>query len=61
MIIAPTGEPLAEALPEHTTLLHTTLDLRKNTNWYLNQCRTDVIALDYKYALCICQASYMRT
>jgi hypothetical protein len=39
---------LDEALPEQTTFLRATLDLRKNADWYLNQCRTDVIALDYK-------------
>jgi predicted amidohydrolase len=48
MIVAPTGETLSEAVPAQTTLLRATLDLGKNTDWYLSQCRTDVIALAYK-------------
>ena len=47
MIIAPNGEILNEASPKSTSVLRATLDLRKNSDWYLNQSRTDVIALTY--------------
>ncbi len=45
LIIAPNGEVLDEVEPGSTALLRRTLDLSKNANWYLDQCRTDVLAV----------------
>jgi predicted amidohydrolase len=48
MIIAPDGEVLAEVTGEETRLLRATLDLAQTGNWYLSQCRRDVVSMYYK-------------
>lgn len=48
MIVAPDGEVLAEASGERTTVLRETLDLEQNGNWYLSQCRRDVVGMYYQ-------------
>jgi omega-amidase len=45
LIIAPNGEVLDEAEFGSTTLIRQKLDLSHNANWYLNQCRTDILAV----------------
>lgn len=45
VIIAPNGEVLDEAELGSTTLIRQTLDLAQNADWYLDQCRTDVLAV----------------
>lgn len=46
LIIAPNGAVLAEeANPNATTLVRNTIDLTQNADWYLEQCRTDVVAV----------------
>ena len=46
LLIAPNGGVLAEeADPDATTLMRRTIDLTQKADWYLEQCRTDVVAV----------------
>ena len=42
-IIAPDGQILQEILSPHRAELRYTLDLTQNSNWYLNQHRSDIV------------------
>ncbi|MBA2682359.1 MAG: carbon-nitrogen hydrolase family protein [Ktedonobacteraceae bacterium] len=43
-IIAPSGQVLQEHLSPHKAMLRQTLDLTQNSNWYLSQRRSDIVA-----------------
>ncbi len=45
VLIAPKGAVLVEAEPGATTLVRRTIDLTENADWYLKQCRTDVVTV----------------
>ncbi|MGH2506675.1 MAG: carbon-nitrogen hydrolase family protein [Ktedonobacteraceae bacterium] len=45
LLIAPNGEVLDEVDLGATACLRQKLDLTQNANWYLGQCRTDVLAV----------------
>lgn len=47
MIIAPDGSVLQEVVSEQRTILRATIDLAMVSQWYLDQCRNDVVALHY--------------
>ncbi len=42
-IIAPSGQILQEILSPQRTHLRSTLDITQNSNWYLNQRRSDIV------------------
>ncbi|HZR43444.1 MAG TPA: carbon-nitrogen hydrolase family protein [Ktedonobacteraceae bacterium] len=45
MIISPVGEVLQEIISDKTELIRSTLHLPDVTNWYLSQCRDDIVGL----------------
>lgn len=47
IIIAPDGHVMGEVVSEKTAFLRTELDLSLVSNWYLEQCRSDVVQIDY--------------
>ncbi len=47
MIIAPDGTVLQEVVSAQRAILRATLDLATVSQWYLDQCRNDVVALRY--------------
>ncbi|MDQ2714071.1 MAG: carbon-nitrogen hydrolase family protein [Chloroflexota bacterium] len=48
MIISPRGEVLREVVSDRTETLRQRISLVDNANWYLNQCRTDLVNLTYQ-------------
>lgn len=42
-IITPNGQVLHEILSPHKAMLHHTIDLTQNSNWYLSQRRSDIV------------------
>jgi predicted amidohydrolase len=45
MVIAPDGQVLEEVVSDQATAVRTQLDLTLLSNWYLDQCRDDVVAI----------------
>ncbi len=45
MIIAPDGKVVGEIVSDKKAMLRATLDLSLVSNWYLNQCREDVVLI----------------
>ena len=47
IVVAPSGEVIAEAPGPEPTIIRATLDLANDSDWYLSQQRSDVIRIDY--------------
>ncbi len=45
LVIAPSGEILAEVVSDKLELIRLELDLAHVSNWYLSQCRQDIVAI----------------
>jgi predicted amidohydrolase len=45
LAVAPDGQPIAEIVSAKAEFMHIELDLSRTSRWYLDQCRTDVVAI----------------
>ncbi len=45
MLIAPSGQIIDEIISEKASTFRRKIDLKKVSDWYINQCRNDVIKL----------------
>ncbi len=45
MLISPSGQIIEEIISDKTNIFKRKIDLDKVSDWYINQCRDDIIKL----------------
>ena len=45
MLISPSGEIIEEVVSDKSIVFRRKIELDKISNWYINQCRNDIVTL----------------